>query len=75
MFDCHALIFGDAEFPRLVLTGEAPLNPDVTTDVLEPALALRGGGVEVLGGGVEGLTGEGDGLREGVPGLKGTGVV
>ncbi|MCI34986.1 hypothetical protein A2U01_0056207, partial [Trifolium medium] len=39
---CHALIFGDEEFPRLVLTGEVPLTPDVTTEPLEPVLNLRG---------------------------------
>lgn len=28
MLDCHAFIFGDAEFPLAVLAGEVPLFPD-----------------------------------------------
>jgi hypothetical protein len=59
IFDCHALIFGDAEFPLLVLMGEVPLAPD-------PVLILLGVGVEDLGAGVEALLGGGDGLRDGV---------
>lgn len=31
---CHALIFGEAEFPRLVLTGEIPLFPGETVGPL-----------------------------------------
>lgn len=60
MFDCHALTFGDAELPLLVLTGEVPL---VT---LEHVLNLRGVGVEARGAGVEGLLDGEDGLRVGV---------
>lgn len=61
IFDCHALIFGEAEFPLLVLMGEVPLAP-------EPVLILLGVGVGVedLGAGVEALLGGGDGLRDGV---------
>lgn len=65
MFDRHALIFGEAEFPRLVRIGELPLTP-VEAAVLEPVLALRGVGVRYPGAGVEGLFGGGDGLRVGV---------
>ena len=57
IIDCHALIFGEAEFPLLVLTGEVPLTPD-------PVLILLG--VEDLGADVEALLGGGDGLRDGV---------
>lgn len=63
---CHALIFGDAEFPRLVLTGEVPLIPDETTGPLEPVLILRGVELEDLEAGVMGLFGGGDGLLDGV---------
>jgi hypothetical protein len=63
---CHALIFGDEEFPRLVLTGEVPLTPDVTTEPLEPVLNLRGVKEEDLETGVVGLFGGGDGLLDGV---------
>ena len=59
IFDCHALIFGEAEFPLLVLMGEVPLAPD-------PVLILPG--VEDLGADVEALLGGGDGLRDGVAG-------
>jgi len=38
MLVCQALIFGDAEFPRFVFTGEVPL----TTEPLEPVLILLG---------------------------------
>lgn len=38
MFDCHTLVFGDAEFPRLVLTGDMPLIPDAATDPEDPAV-------------------------------------
>lgn len=61
ILDCHALIFGEAEFPRLVLIGEVPLAP-------EPVLVLLGVGVEDLGAGVEALFGGGEGLRDGVAG-------
>lgn len=66
IFDCHALIFGDAEFPLLVLTGEEPLTCDGAAVPLEPVLNLRGVGVEDLGGGVENFLGEGDGFLVGV---------
>lgn len=39
---CQALIFGEAEFPRFVFTGEVPLTPDETPEPLEPVLILRG---------------------------------
>ena len=71
IFDCHALTFGDAEFPLLVLTGEVPLTPDPATVPLEPVLVLRGVGVEDLRAGVELLLGGGDGLRVGVAGRIG----
>lgn len=61
IFDCHALIFGEVEFPLLVLTGETPLPPD-------PVLVLLGVGVEDLGPGGEALLGGGEGLREGLAG-------
>lgn len=61
MLACHARIFGDAEFPLVVLMGEMPEMPLVVV-VVEPVLSLREVGVEERGGGVEGL-GEGeDGL-------------
>ena len=63
---CHALIFGEAEFPRLVLMGEVPLIPDETPGPLEPVLILRGVTLEDLAAGVEGLLGGGDGLLVGV---------
>lgn len=66
IFDCHALIFGEAELPRLVLMGDVPLTLDETAEPLEPVLILRGVGVEHLGADVEGLLGGGDGLRVGV---------
>lgn len=66
IFDCHALIFGEAEFPRLVFTGDVPLTPNEATVLLDPVLILRGVGVEDLGAGVEDLLGGGDGLRVGV---------
>lgn len=75
MFDCHALIFGDAEFPRLLLTGDEPLAPDAATDPEGPAVVLRDVGVKDLGGGVEGLTGGGEGLLDGVLARTGTGLV
>ena len=62
---CHALILGEAELPRLVLTGEFPLIPDEAT-LPDPVLILRGVGVEDLGTGVDGLLGGVDGLRDGV---------
>lgn len=61
MLDCHALIFGEAEFPRLVLTGEVPLTLD---GVGEPVLTLLGVGVLDLRADV-GLLGEGDNLLAG----------
>ena len=64
MFDCHARILGDSEFPLPVLTGETPLTP------LEPVLSLRGVGVEDLVTGVEGLLSGGDDFRVGVAGRK-----
>lgn len=67
IFACHALIFGEAEFPRLVFIGEVPLTPGEAMVPLEPVLILRGVGVEDLGAGVEGLLGGVDGLRDGVP--------
>lgn len=63
---CHALIFGEAEFPRLVLEGEVPLIPGDATEPLDPMLNLRGVGVEDLGAGVDGLLGGVDGLDDGV---------
>lgn len=63
---CHALIFGEEEFPRLVLTGEVPLTPDETTEPLEPVLIRRGVKVEDLEADVMGLFGGGDGLLDGV---------
>jgi hypothetical protein len=67
IFACHALIFGEAEFPRLVFIGEVPLIPGEAMVPLDPVLILRGVGVEDLGAGVEGLLGGVDGLRDGVP--------
>lgn len=61
MLDCHALIFGEAEFPRLVLIGEVPLTLDGAG---EPVLTLLGVGVVDLGADVS-LLGEGDNLRDG----------
>lgn len=75
IFDCHPLIFGEAELPRLVLMGEVPLTlgetavplePVLIAVPLEPVLILRGVGVEDLGADVEDLLGGGDGLRVGV---------
>lgn len=66
IFDCHPLIFGEAELPRLVLMGEVPLTLGETAVPLEPVLILRGVGVEDLGADVEDLLGGGDGLRVGV---------
>lgn len=66
IFDCHALIFGEAELPLLVLMGEVPLTPDEATVPRDPVLVLRGVGVEDLEAGVEGLLGGGDGRRVGV---------
>lgn len=66
IFDCHPLIFGEAELPRLVLMGEVPLTLGETAVPLEPVLILRGVGVDDLGADVEGLLGGGDGLRVGV---------
>lgn len=63
---CHARIFGDDEFPRVVLTGEVPLTPDETIEPLEPVLNLRGVKVEDLEAGVMGLFGGGDDLLDGV---------
>lgn len=63
---CHALIFGEAELPRLVFIGEVPLIPGEATEVLDPMLVLRGVGVEDLGAGVEGLLGGVDGLGDGL---------
>lgn len=63
---CHALIFGEAEFPRLVLTGEVPLIPDETAGLPEPVLIRRGVGVEDLETVVAGFVGGGDGLLVGV---------
>lgn len=63
---CHVLIFGEAEFPWLVLTGEVLLIPDENAGLLEPVRIRRGVGVEGLGAGVVGLVGGGDGLLVGV---------
>lgn len=70
IFVCHALIFGEAEFPRLVFTGEVPLIPGEATVLLDPVLILRGVGVEDLGAGVGDLLGGVDGLCDGVDGLR-----
>lgn len=67
---CHAFIFGDAEFPLFVLTGELPLTLDGAAGTVEPVLILLGVGVEDLGAGVEGLLGGGDGLLVGVEGRR-----
>ncbi|KAJ7950718.1 hypothetical protein O6P43_026872 [Quillaja saponaria] len=67
IFVCQALIFGEAEVPRLVFTGEVSLTPDETVALLEPVLILPGVGVEDLGAGVEALLGGGDGFHDGVP--------
>lgn len=69
MFDCHALIFGDAELPRLVFTGDVPLISE------DPAVVLREVGVKDLEGGVEGLIGGGDGLLDGGLARNETGLV
>ena len=66
IFACHALIFGEAEFPRLVFIGDVPLIPGEAMAPLDPVLILRGVGVEDLGAGVKGLLGGVDGLRDGV---------
>lgn len=69
MLDCHALIFGEAEFPLLVLIGDPPLTLEVEVEVevgpAEPVLILRGVGVldlgprvGLLGGGESPLAGE-----------------
>lgn len=68
IFVCHALIFGEAEFPLLVVTGEDPLLPGGATVLLDPVLILLGVGVEDLGAGVGDLLGGVDGLRDGVAG-------
>lgn len=64
--DCHARNFGEAEFPRVVFTGDVPLTPEEAMVPLDPALILREVGVEDLGAGVDGLFGGVEGLREGV---------
>lgn len=69
MFDCQALIFGDAELPLLVLAGEIPLELGEAT-AIELVLTLRGVGVVDLRAGGEGLFGGGDGRRKGVESRK-----
>lgn len=64
MLVCHALIFGEAEFPRLVLMGEEPLTLDEAEVPVEPVLILLGVGVVDLGADV-GLDGGGDNLLAG----------
>lgn len=64
MLVCHALIFGEAEFPRLGLIGEEPLTLDGAEVPVEPVLILLGVGVLDLGEDV-GLVGEGDDLLAG----------
>lgn len=67
ILDCHACIFGEAEFRQLAFTGEAPLTPVEVTALLDPVLILRGVGVEDLGVGVNiFLGGGGDGRCDGV---------
>lgn len=62
MFDCQTFVLGEAELPRLDLTGEGPLPAG------EPVLILREVGVEDLDDdtGPEGFTGEGEILLTGV---------
>lgn len=64
MLDCHALIFGEEEFPLLVLMGEVPLAFDGAVAPAEPVLILLGVGVLDLGARV-GLLGGGDSLLDG----------
>lgn len=64
MLDCHAFILGEAELPRLVLTGEAPLTLEGAEAPAEPVLILLGVGVLDLGAGIA-LIGGGDSLLEG----------
>lgn len=63
MLVCHALIFGEAEFPLVVVfAGETPLVTE------PPVLSLRGVGVGVddLATGGEDLVGGVDGLGDGL---------
>lgn len=60
MFDCHTFILGEAELPRVVLTGEVPLRAGV-----DPVLILREVGVEDLVTGPEGFPGLGEILLTG----------
>lgn len=64
MLDCHALIFGEAEFPRLGLMGEVPLALDSAVAPAEPVLILLRVGLPDNGAGV-GLLGGGDNLLDG----------
>lgn len=64
MLVCHTLIFGEAEFPRLVLIGEEPLTLDGAEVPVEPVLILLGVGELDLGADVV-LVGEGDDLLVG----------
>lgn len=68
-FVCHPRSFGEAELPRLVVTGEVPLLPEDDPCPFESLLELRRVGVEDRGVGEEGLVGVDD-LREGVVGLR-----
>lgn len=61
MVDCHALTFGEGEFPLL------PREPVVP---LEPVLSLRGVGEETRGTDVVGFRDGGDDLTDEVADLK-----
>lgn len=65
MFDCHTFILGEAELPRLDLTGEVPLRAGDAMVVVEPVLILREVGVEDLDTGPEGFPGLGEILLTG----------
>lgn len=69
MLACHALTFGEVEFPLPVLTGEIPVAPVVVV-LTEPVLNLLEVGVEARGGGVQGLLDGEDGLFDPVVGLR-----
>lgn len=58
MFTCHALTFGETEFPEIPLVV-----------LVEPVLNLLEVGVEARGGGEEGLFDGEDGLLDPVAGL------
>lgn len=66
IFACHTLALGEAEFPRVLFTGEAPLFPNDRVFPPGPAPILREAGVEDLGTGVDGFFGGGDGPLGGV---------